>query len=79
MGLIKVNLVELEGLAMNGFLTRVEIRECSEPSGWKEIIAYTREGRMLSSGCIEGDAARRNYAVLSLYIRSWSKHITRSK
>ncbi len=75
--MLKVNLIELEGLAMLGKVKRIEVRDCKDIKGMKEIIAYTMDGRALSSGCIEESSAKRNYSVLALYSMKWNKEIVR--
>ncbi len=76
--ILRANLVELEGLAMIGEVKRIEIRDCKEIKGYKEIVVYTRDGKEVSSGCIESDAARRNYSVLALYAKKWYSDIVRN-
>lgn len=71
MGWINVNIVELEGMAMNGLVKELWVEECEKPRGWKRIVARTPDGETMSTGCMEPDAARRNYAVLSLYAKKW--------
>jgi hypothetical protein len=76
--LLKVNLIELEGLAMLGKIKRMEVRKCKDINWMKEIIVYTDDGRVLSSGCLEESAVKRNYSVLALYAKKWHKDIVRN-
>lgn len=76
--ILRANLVELEGLAMIGEIERIEIKDCKEIKGYKEIVVYTKDEKRLSSGCIEADAARRNYSVLALYAKKWHINIVRN-
>jgi len=80
MPLLRVNMIELEGLAMMGEIKRLEVRECKEYKGLnlKEIVVYTKDGRVLGSGCMEESAVRRNYSVLALYAKKWNKDIVRN-
>jgi len=73
--LLNPRLIEIEGMAMNGLIKRVELEDCETPPGWKKIIAYDHEERRLETGCMEPEAARRNYMVLVLYARKWGKMI----
>jgi len=70
-------LIELEGLAMTGYLEHVELVECSRPEGWKKLRVKTKEGEVLETGCMEPDAAKRNYMVFLLYIKKWGKLINK--
>jgi hypothetical protein len=70
---ITSNIIEIEGMAMNGLVSRVRLEECERPPGWKKIIAETSEGKTLETSCMEPDAAKRNYMVLLLYVRQWGK------
>ncbi|GAB6148343.1 hypothetical protein [Stetteria hydrogenophila] len=72
---ISVGLIEIEGMAMNGLVESVKLEDCREPKGWKRIVAVDREGRTLASKCIEPEAARRNYMVLTLYSKKWGSLI----
>lgn len=72
---INVRLIEIEGMAMSGLVKNVEITDCDKPKGWKRIIVTTNDGKKLASECIEPNAAKRNYMVLSLYTRKWGKSI----
>ncbi len=74
-GWINVNIIEVEGLAMNGMLEEVRVEDCEKPRGWRRIVARTKDGRLVSTNCMEPDAAKRNYMVLSLYTRKWGSLI----
>ena len=75
MKLLQVELIKLEGMAMNGLIKSVELVECSEPPGWMEIRAKTLEGKLYGTGCMEPEAAKRNYTVIKLYVKNWGKLI----
>ncbi|MEB3851461.1 MAG: hypothetical protein LRS49_02615 [Desulfurococcales archaeon] len=70
---ITANIIEIEGLAMNGMLREVSLEDCERPPGWKRIVAVADDGRRMSTSCMEPDAAKRNYMVMSLYLRQWGK------
>lgn len=72
---IRVNLIEIEGLAMNGLVKKVEMVDCDKPKGWKKIVVVTHDGKELASECIEPSAAKRNYMVFSLYAKRWGSQI----
>ncbi|MGC9071156.1 MAG: hypothetical protein ACP5HK_00440 [Acidilobus sp.] len=64
-------LIEIEGLAMNGLLESFSLQDCGKPKGYKFIVAKSKNGRMLRTGCMSDDEARRQAMVLNLYIRQW--------
>jgi len=68
-------LIELEGLAMTGYLERVELVDCTRPEGWKKLRVRTKQGETVETGCMEPEAAKRNYMVFLLYIKKWGKLI----
>ncbi len=70
-------IIELEGMAMTGQLTEVKIESCNRPPGWKKLVVKTVNGETMSTNCMEPDAAKRNFMVFTLYIRNWSKLVTR--
>lgn len=65
----------LEGLAMNGLVTSYSKRNCGK--GRAEVIAETRDRRVISTGCIDEKSVSRLILVLSLYSR-WGKIINKS-
>jgi hypothetical protein len=72
-------IIELEGMAMAGLLRKAYLKECEDksyPEDWKKIIVETEDGKVLETNCMEPDAAKRNYMVFTLYIRSWGKSIS---
>jgi len=73
----KVNprLIELEGLAMTGYLEHVELVDCERPEGWKKLRVKSKQGEVKETGCMEPEAAKRNYMVFLLYIKKWGKLI----
>jgi hypothetical protein len=75
--MITANVIEIEGLAMNGLINKVELENCERPPGWARIKALTRDGRVLSTACMEPSAARRNFMVLSLYVRKWGSLVNK--
>lgn len=70
-------IIELEGMAMTGLLRSVRMVDCGKPPGWKKLVVETQEGEELETGCMEPDAAKRNFMVFTLYIRNWGKLVTR--
>ncbi|ESQ26340.1 MAG: hypothetical protein OSP8Acid_06210 [uncultured Acidilobus sp. OSP8] len=68
-------LIEIEGLAMNGLLESFELKDCKKPKGYKYIEARSKGGRTLRTGCMSDEDARRQAAVLNLYMRQWSSLI----
>jgi hypothetical protein len=68
-------LIEIESMAMVGLIDEVALEDCIEPSGWKRIVAVDREGSVYETRCLEPQAAKRNYMVLSAYTVRWSKQI----
>lgn len=70
-------IIELEGMAMTGMLTSVKMEECQRPPGWKKLVVETKDGKKLETGCMEPDAAKRNFMVFTLYVRNWGKLVTR--
>ena len=68
-------IIELEGMAMTGFLKNVKMEDCEKPPGWKKLVVSTIENETLSTNCMEPDAAKRNFMVFTLYIRNWAKLI----
>ena len=75
--LLNPRIIELEGMAMIGMVKKARMEPCGSgyPEGWKKIVAELTDGSVYETGCMEPDAARRNYMVLTLYIRNWSKLI----
>jgi hypothetical protein len=67
--------IEVEGLAMNGLLKSFRLEDCGKPKGFQRIVAEAVDGRILRTGCLEPDAARREVMVMNLYLRQWSKFI----
>jgi len=74
---ITANVIEIEGLAMAGLIDRVELESCEKPPGWAKVMALTKDGRVLLTACMEPSTARRNFMVLSLYIRKWGGLVNR--
>ena len=75
--LLNPRLIELEGMAMIGMVRKARLEPCSSgyPGDWRKIVAELADGSKYETGCMEPDAARRNYMVLVLYSRNWSKLI----
>ncbi len=69
------SLIEIEGLAMMGLIVEAMLEDCSEPPGWRRIVAIDREGNAYETKCLEPQAAKRNYMVLNAYIVRWSKSL----
>jgi hypothetical protein len=69
------SLIEIEGMAIAGLIEEVSVEDCSEPDGWKRIVALGRDGNVYETKCVEPQAAKRNYLVLSAYTTRWSKQI----
>jgi len=74
---ITANVIEIEGLAMNGMLRRVSLVDCERPPGWRKIVVETLDGRTLETACLEPPTAKRNYAIITLYMKRWSSLINR--
>ncbi|MEM0366456.1 MAG: hypothetical protein QXO93_05640 [Acidilobaceae archaeon] len=74
-----ISIIELEGKAIIGLIVDVELEDCSNPSGWKKIIARDRNGTMYETKCIEPQAAKRNFLVISSYASRWSNLIVENK
>ncbi len=60
---------------MSGLISNAEIVDCGD--GRARIIAYDLEGNIIETSCVEKDAAKRNFAVIKLYLK-WSRHINKS-
>jgi hypothetical protein len=73
------SLIEIEGMAIAGLIEEISVEDCSEPDGWKRIIALGRDGNVYETKCIEPQATKRNYMVLSAYTTRWSKQIIAEK
>ncbi|MCE4617739.1 MAG: hypothetical protein F7C32_04060 [Desulfurococcales archaeon] len=73
----ELQLVNIEGMAMTGNIVDVEIVKCNR-KGFARVRATTREGRVVETKCIEEEAAKRNYAVIRLYIK-WGPYIVKRK
>ncbi len=73
--LLNPRLIEIEGRAMVGEVVKVELADCETPPGWKKLIAYTVDGDKYETGCMEEEAAKRNFMVLTLYARKWGRMI----
>jgi len=76
--LLNPRLIELEGLAMAGKVRKVYIEECDDSfpiREWRRIRAELEDGSTYLTGCMEPDAAKRNFMVLTLYARRWGKLI----
>ncbi|MFP3143749.1 MAG: hypothetical protein RXQ93_01850 [Caldisphaera sp.] len=70
-----LNVIEIEGLAMDGLIKSFTIIQCDKPKEYKKIRAVTFDGREIETACIEPDAANRLAMVMNLYLRNWSKYI----
>ncbi|MDP8002736.1 MAG: hypothetical protein ACP5I6_07935 [Caldisphaera sp.] len=70
-----LNVIEIEGLAMNGLIKSFNIVQCNKPKEYQKVHIITVEGKELETACIEPDAAQRLVMVMNLYIRNWSKYI----
>ncbi|MCE4612017.1 MAG: hypothetical protein F7B17_08615 [Desulfurococcales archaeon] len=66
-----VGLAEFEGLGIAGFLRDVKLVPCEKPQGWMKLVGATVEGEEVATKCIEPDAAKRLYAVVSSYLKRW--------
>ncbi len=74
--LLNPRVIELEGMAMIGKVKRASIEECAGyPEGWKRIVAELDDGSTYTTGCMEPEAAKRNFMVITLYARRWGKLI----
>ncbi|MCE4615339.1 MAG: hypothetical protein F7B60_07425 [Desulfurococcales archaeon] len=69
-----LDLIRIEGLTMSGLVKEVGMLNCD--NGRAKLVVSTVGGERIETACIEKDAARRNYAVIKLYLK-WSKHINR--
>lgn len=67
----QVGLAEFEGLGIVGFLKDARLEPCERPQGWMRLLGVTVEGEEVVTKCIEPDAAKRLYAVVSSYLRRW--------
>ncbi len=76
--LLNPRLIEIEGKVMIGEAREVRLEECERPKGWKRIVVVFEDGSVESTGCMEEDAARRNYMVFTLYKRKWGKMINKN-
>ncbi|MEB3844476.1 MAG: hypothetical protein LRS48_02190 [Desulfurococcales archaeon] len=80
--LLNPKIIELEGLAMTGFVSSAKIEDCGSgdmaPNGWKRIVAKLADGSEYRTGCMEPEAAKRNYMVIMLYVRKWGRLISGS-
>ena len=76
-GLLNPRIIELEGMAMAGLVKNVRLEDCQNfpLEDWKRIVAELEDGSTYSTGCMEPEAARRNYMVIILYTRRWGKLI----
>ncbi len=72
-------LIEIEGLAMNGLLESFSVEDCDRPEGFKYIVARAKDGRVLRTGCMRDDEARRQAMVLNLYMKQWSDIIVQER
>ncbi|MCE4608984.1 MAG: hypothetical protein F7C36_01205 [Desulfurococcales archaeon] len=80
--LLNPKLIELEGMAMVGQVKKVSMEPCEDsrfPKEWKRLRAILEDGTIYETGCMDPESAKRNYMVLSLYIRNWSKDIVIEK
>lgn len=71
--LLNPRIIELEGKAQIGMVEHVELVDCEKPHGWKKLRAKLRDGSIEETGCMEPDAAKRNYMVFVLYARKWGR------
>ncbi|AFZ71008.1 hypothetical protein Calag_1294 [Caldisphaera lagunensis DSM 15908] len=74
-----LNVIEVEGLAMDGLIKSFNVIDCEKPKGYKKIHAIAFDGREIETACIEPDAANRLTMVMNLYLRNWSKYINWNK
>jgi len=80
--LLNPKLIELEGMAMVGQVKKVSMEPCEDsrfPKEWKRLRAILEDDTTYETGCMDPESAKRNYMVLSLYIRNWSKDIIMNK
>jgi len=74
--LLNPRVIELEGMAMIGKVKKARMEDCEDfPEGWKRIVAELEDGSVYKTGCMEPDAAKRNFMVITLYSRKWGKLI----
>ncbi len=73
--LVNPRIIELEGKAHLGLVEEVSLVDCEKPEGWKRIVARLKDGTVESTGCMEEEAARRNYMVMLLYTKKWGSLI----
>lgn len=76
---IERSLIEIEGMAMVGLIEEVTLEDCLEPEGWKKLVAVDTEGRVYETRCVEPQAAKRNFMVISTYARRWSKQLVEER
>ena len=67
----QVGLAEFEGLGIVGFLKDARLERCERPQGWMRLVGVTVDGEKVATKCIEPDAAKRLYAVVSSYLKRW--------
>jgi hypothetical protein len=77
--LVNPRIIELEGKAQLGMVSEVRLEDCDFPEGWKRIVAELKDGSIESTGCMEPDAAKRNYMVMVLYTRKWGSLINQGE
>jgi len=63
--------LDLEGLALNGFVETAKLEECKEGSTFK-IIATLHNGQVVETECIERERISRTFIVITRY-REWGK------
>jgi len=76
MGRTEKSIIEIEGMAIVGLVEDVALEDCREPEGWKRIVVVSLDGQVYETRCIEPQAAKRNFMVISSYAKRWSKQIT---
>ncbi len=70
-----MEILRLEGLALNGFVTSAKLESCGEDNLFK-IVAVLDNGDVVETECMEHERISRTFIVITRY-REWGRVLAR--
>jgi len=73
----RIEVLRLEGLALNGFVTSAKLEKCGEDNSFK-IVAALNNGEVVETECMEQERISRTFIVITRY-REWGKVLAKKE
>ncbi len=72
----RVTILELEGLALNGFVVNARLAPCEGPLKGFKIVADLTDGRSVETECSEHERVSRTFILVTRY-RGWGSKLVK--